>query len=71
MPLVRSLSAGSAGNSPEGQKLMEAIPQAIGKGKVLLMDKAYEGDACRKKVRKCKMHPVVLPKSKEETLAVS
>ncbi|MDR0520646.1 MAG: hypothetical protein LBH00_02205, partial [Planctomycetaceae bacterium] len=44
-------------------KLMEAIPQEIGKGKVLLMDKAYEGDACRKKVRKCKMRPVVLPKS--------
>jgi transposase len=62
-PLVRSLSAGSAGDSPEGQKLMEAIPQAIGKGKALLMDKAYEGDACRKKVRKCKMRPVVPPKS--------
>ncbi|MDR0520756.1 MAG: IS5/IS1182 family transposase, partial [Planctomycetaceae bacterium] len=38
-PLVRSLSAG---DSPEGQKLMEAIPQEISKGKVLLMDKAYE-----------------------------
>jgi transposase len=59
-PLVRSLSAG---DSPEGQKLMEAIPPAIRRGKPLLMDKAYEGDECRKKARKCKMRPVVPPKS--------
>jgi transposase len=26
------------------------------------MDKAYEGNACRKKARECKMKPVVPPK---------
>jgi transposase len=62
LPIVRSLSPGSAADDPEGQKLMEAIPQDICHGKPLLMDKAYEGNACRKKVRKCKMKPVVPPK---------
>ena len=42
---------------------MEQVPQSIGKGKPLLMDKAYEGDACRQKAKKCKMRPVVPPKS--------
>ncbi|MDR3182535.1 MAG: hypothetical protein LBT89_06385 [Planctomycetaceae bacterium] len=42
--------------------MMEAIPQDICNGKPLLMDKAYEGNACRKKARKCKMKPVVPPK---------
>ena len=42
---------------------MEDIPEAIRKGKPLLMDKAYEGNACRKKAKKLKMRPVVPPKS--------
>ena len=42
---------------------MEAVPEAICNDKPLLMDKAYEGDACRAKARKCKMRPVVPPKS--------
>ncbi|GHT44917.1 hypothetical protein FACS189454_03540 [Planctomycetales bacterium] len=62
-PLVRSLSAGSAGDSPEGQKLTATIPPEIRQGKPLLMDKAYEGDECRQKVRECGMKPVVPPKS--------
>ena len=42
---------------------MEQVPDAIAKDKPLLMDKAYEGDACRAKAEKCGMHPVVPPKS--------
>jgi len=41
---------------------MERVPKAIGKGKPLLMDKAYEGDSCRAKAKKCGMRPVVPPK---------
>jgi transposase len=62
LPIVRRLSPGCAADDPEGQKLMEQIPKHICNGKPLLMDKAYEGNACRKKVRKCKMKPVVPPK---------
>jgi len=61
--LVRRLSPGSAADDPEGQKLMAEVPKELCKGKPLLMDKAYEGEACRKKVRKCGMRPVVPPKS--------
>jgi len=60
---VRHLSPGSAADDPEGQKLMEAVPKAIGKDKPLTMDKAYEGDACRAKAKICGMCPVVPPKS--------
>jgi transposase len=42
---------------------MEQVPVEIRKGKALLMDKAYEGNACRAKARKCGMRPVVPPKS--------
>ena len=42
---------------------MEAVPKAIAKDKPLLMDKAYEGNACRAKAKKCGMRPVVPPKS--------
>ena len=41
---------------------MEELPQGIRKGTSLLMDKAYEGDECRKKAKKCGMRPVVPPK---------
>jgi transposase len=57
------LSPGSAADDPEGQKLMEQVPEAIAKDKPLLMDKAYEGNACRSKAKKCGMRPVVPPKS--------
>ena len=60
---MRHLSPGSAADDPEGQKLMEEIPKELCKGKTLLMDKAYEGDACRAKAKKCGMRPVVPPKS--------
>jgi transposase len=63
LPIVRRLSPGSAADDPEGQKLMEAVPKAIAKDKPLLMDKAYEGNACRAKAKKCGMRPVVPPKS--------
>ena len=59
---MRHLSPGSAADDPEGQELMEQVPKEIGKGKPLLMDKAYEGDKCRKKAKKCGMRPVVPPK---------
>ena len=42
---------------------MEDIPEAICNEKPLLMNKAYEDNACRKKTRKLKMKPVVPPKS--------
>jgi transposase len=63
MPIARHLSSGAAGDSPEGQKLMEQIPKMLCYKKPLLMDKAYEGDECRRKVRECGMKPVVPPKS--------
>jgi transposase len=42
---------------------MLQIPNALCYKKPLLMDKAYEGDECRQKVRECGMKPVVPPKS--------
>jgi hypothetical protein len=51
--------AGVAADDPEGQKLMEQVPAAICKDKPLTMDKAYEGDDCRAKAKKCGMEPVV------------
>ena len=61
--IVRQLSPGSAADDPDGQKLMEEIPKKICKGKPLLMDKAYEGDACRATAKQRGMRPVVPPKS--------
>ena len=63
LPIVHPLSPGSASDDPEGQKLMPKVPKKIRKGKPLIMDKAYEGDQCRKKARSCGMRPVVPPKS--------
>ena len=63
VPIVRQLSPGSAADDPEGQQLMEQVPKKVAKGKPLLMDKAYEGDECRAKAKKCGMRPVVPPKS--------
>ena len=61
--IVRQLSPGSDADDPIGQELMAEVPKEIGAGKPLLMDKAYEGDACREKAKKCGMRPVVPPKS--------
>jgi len=61
-PIVRQLSPGSDADDPVGQELMSEVPPEICKGKPLLMDKAYEGDACRAKVEECGMIPVVPPK---------
>jgi len=61
--IVRRLSAGSEADDPVGQELMAEVPIALCKDIPLLMDKAYEGDACRAKARECGMRPVVPPKS--------
>ena len=42
---------------------MDKVPAKIRRGKALLRDKAYEGDSCRAKAKKCGMRPVVPPKS--------
>ena len=63
LPVARRLSPGSAADDPEGQKLMEEIPAEICRDQPLMMDKAYEGDTCRAKAKKCGMRPVVPPKS--------
>jgi len=57
------LTPGSAADDPIGQELMAEVPKEMGGGKPLLMDKAYEGDSCRAKAKKCGMRPVVPPKS--------
>ncbi len=62
LPITRRLSTGSAADVPEGQVLMEQIPKHLCRQKPLLMDKAYEGDKCRAKAKKCGMRPVVPPK---------
>ena len=67
LPIARRLSPGSAADDPEGQKLMEEVPKDICNGKPLLMDKAYEGNACRAQAKKCGMRPVVPPKSNRKT----
>ena len=61
--IVRQLSPGSDADDPIGQELMTEVPRELCKDKPLLMDKAYEGDACRAKAKKCGMRPVVPPKS--------
>jgi transposase len=63
LPILRSLSPGSAADDPEGQKLMVQLPAEICQNKPLLMDKAYEGNDCRAKAEICGMCPVVPPKS--------
>jgi transposase len=63
LPIVRQLSGGEASDDPVGQELMEKVPKVLCKDKPLAMDKAYEGDACRAKAKKCGMRPVVPPKS--------
>ena len=40
----------------------------VANGKPLIMDKAYEGDVCRAKAKKCGMIPVVPPKCNRKKL---
>jgi transposase len=61
--IVRQLSSGSEADDPVGQELMAEVPKELGAGVPLLMDKAYEGEACRAKAEECGMIPVVPPKS--------
>jgi len=44
--IVRCLSPGSAADDPVGQQLMEQVSAAVANDKPLLMDKAYERNAC-------------------------
>ena len=63
LPIVRRLSPGSAADDTEGRQLMAEVPTEMGRNKPLLMDKAYEGDGCRAKAKRCGMCPVVPSKS--------
>ena len=54
-----SLSAGQAGDAPEGRKLLAATPL---KARNVVMDKAYEGDETRELVAALGASPVVPPK---------
>ena len=54
-----SLSAGQAGDAPEGRKLLAATPLAA---ENVAMDKAYEGDETRALVEELGASPVVPPK---------
>jgi|GEM_PF-4214304 len=47
----------------EVELLRVEVAKKIRHGKHLIMDRAYEGNACRAKVKKCGMILVVLPKS--------
>lgn len=58
-----SLSPGSAGDAPEGRKLLESMKDCGWKGTKVIMDKAYEGDETRQLVFDLGMEPVVPPKS--------
>jgi len=60
-----SLTAGNAGDGPEGRELMEKIK---GNRHIqlcdILMDRAYEGNATREKAFECNFNPVVPPNPK-------
>ncbi len=60
--VVFSLSPGSAGDAPEGRKLIEAMGEAK-RITYLLMDRAYEGDETRTLAFELGYNPVVPPKS--------
>jgi hypothetical protein len=49
LPISRCVSPGSSADDPVGRQLLEQVPEAIRKDKPLLLDKAYEGNACRAK----------------------
>lgn len=55
-----SLSAGQAGDAPEGRKLLTSLSLS---SEYVIMDKAYEGDETRQTVRDLGLTPVVPPKS--------
>jgi transposase len=60
--LLFSLSPGSAGDAPEGRKLIEALGEA-NRITHLLMDLAYEGGETRTLAFELGYNPVVPPKS--------
>ena len=57
-----ALSSGEAHDAPEGRNLLQSLgPQSS--GPVLLMDRAYEGDATRRLAAALGYQPVVPPRS--------
>jgi transposase len=58
-----SLSAGQAGDAPEGRKLLKTLENCGWEDTKVIMDKAYEGDETRQLVFDLGMEPVVPPKS--------
>ena len=57
-----SLSAGQAGDAPEGRKLLKTLESGGWDGAKVIMDNAYEGDDTRQFVFGLGMAPVVPPK---------
>lgn len=57
-----SLSAGNAGDAPEGRDLLKTNENKGWEGAHVLMDKAYEGDETRQLVLDLEMIPVLPPK---------
>ena len=61
--LCFSLSAGEAGDAPQGRKLLSNLratrPQGL---RYVVMDRAYEGDETRQLVLDLQLQPVVPPK---------
>ena len=58
--VVFSLSAGNAGDAPEGRKLLRKIEGHS--AKYVIMDRAYEGNETRQLVLELGFEPVVPPK---------
>ena len=56
-----SLSSGSSHDAPKGRNLLDTV-ERLEEQKYLLMDRAYEGDDTRAKVREKGFDPVVPPK---------
>lgn len=62
-----SLSAGNAGDAPEGRSLMGSLPKLGGDTKHMIMDRAFEGDETRQLVFDLGLEPVVPPKTNRIT----
>jgi transposase len=59
--LARSLTAGQAGDAPQGRQLIQALSPHHGAGVVLLMDSAYQDNATRRLTLGLGLTPVVPP----------
>jgi len=59
---VRRLSLVLVAEDIEAEELTVEVAKKIRQGIALIIDKAYEGDACRAKAVECGMFPVVPPK---------